>query len=68
MVDDGGSEVFERGACWSVDPNPNIASFVYADGGGLGDYVIGMVELEANTTYYVRAYAKTAKVSIMGKR
>lgn len=61
VVDDGGSEVFERGACWSVDPNPNIADFVYADGGGLGDYVISMAELEANTTYYARAYAKNSK-------
>lgn len=61
VVDDGGAPVYERGACWGIDPNPNIASYVYADGGGLGDYVIGLNELDANTTYYVRAYAKNSK-------
>ena len=58
---DGGAEVTERGACWSTNPLPDISNFVYANGQGLGDYSIGMVDLEANTTYYVRAYAKNRK-------
>ena len=61
VVDDGGAEVYERGACWSTNPNPDIASFVYANGGGLGEYSVSMNLLEANTTYYVRAYAKNSK-------
>ena len=61
VVDDGGAEVYERGACWSTNPNPDITSFVYANGGGLGEYSVRMNLLEANTTYYVRAYAKNSK-------
>lgn len=58
---DGGAPVSERGACWATHANPTIADYVYANGTGLGDYTIGMVELEPNTTYHVRAYAKNSK-------
>lgn len=61
VSDDGGAEVTERGACWSTSPQPDISNFVYAHGHGLGDYTINMVDLESNTTYYVRAYAKNRK-------
>ena len=59
--EDGGAEVFERGVCWSTHPNPDITSWVYANGNGLGEYQVDMVNLEPNTTYYVRAYAKNSK-------
>ncbi len=58
---DGGAEVTERGACWSTHQQPDISDFVFAHGQGLGDYSISMVDLEPNTTYYVRAYAKNRK-------
>lgn len=61
VVDDGGAEVTERGACWSTSPQPTIADFSYAHGNGVGDYFVDMMELKANTTYYVRAYAKNRK-------
>ena len=61
VADDGGAEVVERGACWSTNPHPDITDFVYAHGGGLGDYEVSMVDLDANTTYYVRAYAKNSR-------
>ncbi len=61
VADDGGAEVTERGACWSTSPQPDISDFVFAHGQGLGDYSISMVDLEPNTTYYVRAYAKNRK-------
>lgn len=61
VVDDGGAEVTERGACWSTSPNPSVANSVYANGNGLGEYEVSMTDLEPNTTYYVRAYAKNSK-------
>ena len=61
VVDDGGAAVYERGVCWSINPHPDIANSVYANGGGLGEYRIDMNDLESNTTYYVRAYAKNSK-------
>ena len=61
VADDGGAEVTERGACWSTSPQPDVSNFVFAHGQGLGDYSVSMVDLESNTTYYVRAYAKNRK-------
>lgn len=61
VVDDGGAEVSERGACWDTRPNPSVSNFTYANGTGLGDYEVGLAELEPNTTYYVCAYAKNRK-------
>lgn len=61
VVDDGGAEVYERGACWSTSAHPNIADYVFAHGSGLGDYVVIMRDLTPKTTYYVRAYAKNSK-------
>ena len=61
VADDGGAEVVERGACWSTSPQPDITDLVYAHGSGLGDYQVSMVDLHANTTYYVRAYAKNRR-------
>lgn len=61
VADDGGAAVTERGACWSLRPNPSITDVVFANGSGLGDYIVDMPDLDKNTTYYVRAYAKNAK-------
>lgn len=61
VSDDGGAEVTERGICWSQRPNPSVNDVVFANGNGLGDYVVDMPDLDKNTTYYVRAYAKNRK-------
>ncbi|MCR4848986.1 MAG: hypothetical protein K5920_09085 [Bacteroidales bacterium] len=61
VADDGGAEIIERGACWSTDDNPNVMNFIYANGGGVGNYSVPLVDLHAHTRYYVRAYAKNSK-------
>lgn len=61
VVDDGGAEIIERGACWSTRPYPDITSELFANGNGLGEYIVPMVGLEPNTTYYLRSYAKNSK-------
>ncbi|MBL7139106.1 MAG: hypothetical protein ISS17_10080 [Bacteroidales bacterium] len=51
------SVVTERGVCWSTSPNPTTANSKTSDGSGTGAFVSNMTGLNANTTYFVRAYA-----------
>ena len=53
----GGDTVTVRGVCWSTGENPTIADSKTEDGSGLGSYTSTLFSLEAETTYYVRAYA-----------
>lgn len=55
---DGGAEVTERGVCWNTDGMPTILDYRVKDAEvGLGTFASNIIDLEANTTYYVRAYA-----------
>ena len=53
----GNVSVTARGICWSTMPNPTIDDNKRSSGGGVGTYTSNMINLEHNTTYYVRAYA-----------
>lgn len=57
VSDWGGSEVTERGVCWSTSENPTIADEYTANGSGLGSFSTTIGGLSLSTTYYVRAYA-----------
>ena len=57
VIFESGSEVTERGLCWSKDHNPTIEGGHVGSGTGLGEFAVTMTELEPNTHYYVRAYA-----------
>ena len=61
VLSGGGQEVTERGICWNTygDPTLDDETMQYASG-GIGQYTIRMENLATNTTYYVRAYAKSA--------
>ena len=54
---DGGSEVSQRGVCWSTDTNPTISDDHTTDGSGEGSFVSLIQGLNPNTQYYLRAYA-----------
>jgi hypothetical protein len=54
---DGGSAVTQRGVCWSTNPNPTIANNVTNNGTGSGSFTSSITGLNANITYYCRAYA-----------
>lgn len=59
--DDGGSPVTERGVCYDTAHNPTMANNVIVAGtNGTGAYISIVTGLEANTTYYVRPYARTS--------
>ncbi len=57
VISDGGTNVTERGICWSAAPNPTINDFKKSNGSGLGSYNCEMTDLSNNTKYYVKAYA-----------
>ena len=57
ISDDGGSGITARGVCWSEEPNPTIEANHTENGTGTGGYISNITNLDANTAYYVRAYA-----------
>ncbi|MCR5040272.1 MAG: fibronectin type III domain-containing protein [Bacteroidales bacterium] len=63
VTDDGGAEVIERGICWGMEQNPTIESNIghMNSGTGTGPFTLNVTNLNSNTTYYVRAYAKNSE-------
>lgn len=57
VTDWGGDTVKQRGLCWNTSGNPTINDSYIDCGEGLGSFTATLYPLEANTTYYVRAYA-----------
>ena len=60
VVSDCGADVTERGVCWSTSQNPTINDNITTNGNGTGTFTSDLVNLTANTTYYVRAYANNS--------
>ena len=61
VLSDGGSEVTERGVCYSTTDTPTIVNNKVVVNEGLGSFTTTLSSLQANTKYYVRAYAKNTK-------
>ncbi len=57
VTNDGGSDVTERGICWSTNHNPTINDNRESNGTGTGWFSVDMTDLIPNTSYYVKAYA-----------
>lgn len=57
VISQGGSEVLQRGVCWSTSTNPSIGGTRSDNGGGTGTFTSAISNLQSNTTYHVRAYA-----------
>ena len=57
VTDDGGGTVSARGVCWSTSESPTTSDSKTTRGTGTGVYSNQLTGLNANTTYYVRAYA-----------
>ena len=57
IISDGGSNISQKGVCWGTMQNPTISDFTTNDGTGSGAYSSLLSNLNASTTYYVRAYA-----------
>ena len=57
VVSDGNSTVIERGVCWNKEGEPTVSDYHVSAGSGLGSFTCEITGLEADTRYYVRAYA-----------
>ena len=64
---DGGANVTARGVCWSTSQNPTINDNKTSDGSGTGSFTSNLINLNPNTTYYVRAYATNEKGTSYGE-
>ena len=54
---DGGSDITERGICWSTGHNPDITGSKISDITGIEEFTGNLTGLIPNTTYYIRSYA-----------
>ena len=66
VTQEGGSPVFERGVCWSLNANPSVADNHTNDGSGPGIFVSSVTGLSSNTTYHIRAYATNSNFTAYG--
>ena len=66
VIADGNATVTERGVCISTISNPTIANSKVTAGSGIGSFTCNLTGLQANTTYYVRAYAINSKGTSYG--
>jgi len=60
VVHDGSTLVTARGVCWNNLINPTILNSKSIDGTGEGVFTSALINLNASTHYYVRAYATNA--------
>ena len=70
VTSDGNGTVTARGICWSETSEPkinNLYSEVSYEGTGTGSFTSSMINLKANTTYYVRAYATNEAGTVYGE-
>ena len=66
--DNGEFTITARGTCWSKNENPTITDSHTTDGTGTGDFTSNLTELEANTTYYARAYSTNTNGTTYGNQ
>jgi uncharacterized protein (TIGR02145 family) len=57
IVDRSDMVILSRGVCFSTSPNPTLQDKYTVEGGGSGTFSSNVMDLQPNTTYYVRAYA-----------
>jgi hypothetical protein len=67
ITDDGADNIMARGVCWNTTGNPVIADDHTIDGTGSGVFISSMTILQANKTYFVRAYATNSVGTVYGE-
>ncbi len=71
VTEAGASEIIERGVCWDINPTPTIednrAVFHLFGSDGIESFSREITGFLANTTYYVRAYAKNSNATAYGQ-
>jgi hypothetical protein len=64
---DGGSDIIDRGVCWSISNAPSIADSKTTNGTGTGSFTSSLAGLIPNTTYYLKAYASNSSGTSYGE-
>jgi len=68
LTSTGGNKITQHGHCWSTDPEPEVNH----DHTSLGSietaktFTSNLQNLDPNTTYFIRAYTTTLKVTVYG--
>lgn len=60
VMRDGKTPIIEFGIVYSTTPQPTTADYKIIDNAGFGLYFNNLTNLQANTTYYARAFATNA--------
>ena len=68
VTNDGNAAVTERGVCIATVSNPTTSNTKITAGSGTGSFTCNLTGLQANTTYYVRAYAVNSKGTAYGEQ
>jgi len=61
---DGGTDIIQKGICWSTSPNPTLADPHTEDGAYSDDYIATAINLLPNTIYHIRAYATNSECTV----
>ena len=65
---DGGATVTTKGVCWNTTGTPTIVNSKTSNGAGTGSFTSNLTWLNANTQYYVRAYATNSVGTAYGEQ
>lgn len=68
IIGNGKIAVLSRGVCWSKDQEPTLIDSYTADSVGYGAFVSKIINLNANTTYYVRSYFISSEDTTYGNQ
>jgi hypothetical protein len=67
VTNDGGSEITQRGICWSTAESPTIEDDFSIESGTTGSFSSTVSQLTPNTMYHVRAYASNGTGTAYGE-
>ena len=69
VLDDGGSEILERGFVWSTSSNPDLSdNKIVEPNMDSGEFTLQLSGLTTETNYYVKAYAINAVDTVFGEQ
>ena len=68
VISGGNASVTERGVCIATVSNPTTSNTKITAGSGTGSFTCNLTGLQANTTYYVRAYAVNSMGTAYGEQ
>jgi hypothetical protein len=61
VTNDGGTKIVESGICYGLNSNPKVSDFKVLSSIHIGSFVLDVIDLRENTTYYFRAFAMNSK-------